>query len=40
MKKGMKPEDVLFVVAATLGVITICAFAISAIFDLIIHLIK
>jgi hypothetical protein len=40
MKKGMKPDEVFFIVAATIGISTICVFALSAILNLIIHLIK
>jgi hypothetical protein len=40
MKRDIKPDDVFFVLAATIGVAVICAFAISAMFDLIIYLIK
>lgn len=40
MKRDIKPDDVFFVIAATLGVTVICAFAVSSIFNLIIYLIK
>jgi len=40
MKRDIKPDEVLFVIAATIGVAVICAFAISTIFNLIIYLIK
>ncbi len=40
MKKGIKPEDVLFTIAAVMGVVTIVLFGITSIAKLIIHLIK
>ncbi len=40
MKKGIKPDEVFFIVAATIGISTICVFAASAVLNLIIHLIK
>jgi hypothetical protein len=40
MKKGMEPEDVLFTIAAVMGVTIIVLFGISSISKLIIHLIK
>jgi hypothetical protein len=40
MKKGMEPEDVLFAIAAIMGVTIIVLFGVSAVAKLIIHLIK
>jgi hypothetical protein len=40
MKKGIEPEDVLFTIAAIMGVTIIILFGISTITKLIIHLIK
>ena len=40
MKKGMEPEDVLFAVAAVMGVTIIVLFGVTSIAKLIIHLIK
>jgi hypothetical protein len=40
MKKQTDPEDVLFAIAAIIGVVTIVLFGISTIAKLIIHLIK
>ena len=40
MKKGMEPEDVLFTIAAIMGVTIIVLFGISTVAKLIIHLIK
>jgi hypothetical protein len=40
MKKGIKPDEVLFAVAATIGVTIIVLFGLSAVAKLIIHLIK
>ena len=40
MKKGIEPEDVLFTVAAIMGVTIIVLFGLSAVAKLIIHLIK
>ena len=40
MKKGINPDEIFFMVAATIGISTICVFALSVILNLIIHLIK
>ena len=40
MKKQTNPEDVLFTIAAIMGVATIVLFGVSTIAKLIIHLIK
>ena len=40
MKKGTDPEDVLFTIAAIMGVTIIVLFGVSAVAKLIIHLIK
>jgi hypothetical protein len=40
MKRDIKPDEVFFVLAATIGVAVISMYAISAIFNLIIYLIK
>ena len=40
MKKQTNPEDVLFTIAAIMGVTIIILFGISTIAKLIIHLIK
>lgn len=40
MKKQTNPEDVLFTIAAIMGVTIIILFGISSIAKLIIHLIK
>ena len=40
MKKGMEPEDVLFTIAAVMGVTIIVLLGVSSIAKLIIHLIK
>ena len=40
MKKGMEPEDVLFTIAAVMGVTIIVLFGVTSIAKLIIHLIK
>lgn len=40
MKKGTEPEDVLFAIAAIMGVTIIILLGISSIAKLIIHLIK
>ena len=38
--KKLKPEDVLFAIAAIMGVTIIVLFGVSAVAKLIIHLIK
>ena len=40
MKKQTNPEDVLFTIAAIMGVTIIVLFGVSAVAKLIIHLIK
>jgi hypothetical protein len=40
MKRDVKPDDVFFVLAATIGVAVISMYAISAVFNLIVYLIK
>jgi hypothetical protein len=40
MKKGIKPDEVFFVIAATIGIAVISLYAVSAVFNLIIYLIK
>lgn len=40
MKRDIKPDDVFFVLAATIGVAVISAYAISAVFNLITYIIK
>ena len=40
MKKGREPEDVLFAIAAIMGVTIIVLFGVTSIAKLIIHLIK
>jgi hypothetical protein len=40
MKRDIKPDDVFFVIAATIGVAVISLYAVSAVFNLIIYLIK
>ena len=40
MKKGIEPEDVLFTIAAIMGVTIIVLFGVTSIAKLIIHLIK
>lgn len=40
MKKNIKPDEVLFVIAATIGVAVISLYAISAVFNLITYIIK
>jgi hypothetical protein len=40
MKKQTNPEDVLFIIAAVMGVTIIVLFGITSIAKLIIHLIK
>ena len=40
MKKGTDPEDVLFTIAAIMGVTIIVLFGVTSIAKLIIHLIK
>ena len=40
MKKQTNPEDVLFTIAAIMGVTIIVLFGVSSIAKLIIHLIK
>jgi hypothetical protein len=40
MKKGIEPEDVLFTIAAVMGVTIIVLFGVSAVAKLVIHLIK
>jgi hypothetical protein len=40
MKKQTNPEDVLFTIAAVMGVTIIVLFGVSSIAKLIIHLIK
>jgi hypothetical protein len=40
MKRDVKPDDVFFVLAATIGVAVILMYAISAVFNLIVYLIK
>jgi hypothetical protein len=40
MKKSIKPDEVFFVIAATIGIAVISLYAVSAVFNLIIYLIK
>ena len=40
MKRDIKPDDAFFVIAATIGVAVISLYAVSAVFNLIIYLIK
>jgi hypothetical protein len=40
MKKSTEPEDVLFTIAAIMGVTIIVLFGVTSIAKLIIHLIK
>lgn len=40
MKRNTNPEDVLFAIAAILGVATIVLFSVTTITKLIIHLIQ
>ena len=40
MKKGIEPEDMLFTIAAVMGVSIIVLFGVTSIAKLIIHLIK
>lgn len=40
MKRNVEPDDVFFVIAATIGVAVISLYAISALFNLIIYLVK
>jgi len=40
MKKGTEPEDVLFAIAAIMGVTIIVLFGVTSIAKLIIYLIK
>jgi len=40
MKRDVKPDEVFFVLTATLGITVILMYAISAVLNLIIYLIK
>jgi hypothetical protein len=40
MKRDIKPDDVFFIIAATIGVAVISLYAVSAVLNLIIYLIK
>lgn len=40
MKRDIKPDEVFFVIAATIGVAVISLYAVSAVFNLIIYLVK
>jgi hypothetical protein len=40
MKKGIKPDEAFFVIAATIGIAVISLYAVSAVFNLIIYIIK
>jgi hypothetical protein len=40
MKRDTKPDEVFFVLAATIGIAVISMYAISAVFNLIIYIIK
>ena len=40
MKRNIKPDEVFFVIAATIGVAVISLYAVSAVFNIIIYLVK
>lgn len=40
MKRDIKPDEVFFVIAATIGVAVISLYAITAVFNIIIYLVK
>lgn len=40
MKRDIKPDEVFFVIAATIGVAVISLYVVSAVLNLIIYLIK
>jgi hypothetical protein len=40
MKRNIEPDEVFFVIAATIGIAVISMYTISAVFNLIIYIIK